>query len=53
MRQNTTRLYASFISLCFGLYLGLMVSGPHISPYKVYLGHISPLGFILVWSQYK
>jgi len=34
MRQNNTRLYVIFISLCFGLCLGLIVSEPHISPYK-------------------
>ena len=36
-----------FFFLCFVLYLGLIVSGPRISPYK------GSLGFILVWSQYK
>jgi hypothetical protein len=32
--DNNTRLLVSFISLCFGLYLSLIVSRPHISPYK-------------------
>jgi hypothetical protein len=34
MRQNNTRLYVIFISLYFGLYVGLIVSEPHISPHK-------------------
>jgi len=34
MRQKNTRRYVIFISLCFGLYLGLIVSRPHISPHK-------------------
>jgi len=34
MRQNNTKLYVIFISLCFGLYLGLIVNGSHLSPYK-------------------
>jgi hypothetical protein len=32
--SNNTRLCVIFISLCFGLYLGLIVSIPHISPHK-------------------
>jgi len=32
--DNNTRLCVIFISLCFGLYLGLIVSEPHISPHK-------------------
>jgi predicted membrane channel-forming protein YqfA (hemolysin III family) len=31
---SNTRLCVIFISLCFGLYLRLIVSGPHISPHK-------------------
>jgi hypothetical protein len=34
MRENNTRLYVNFISLCFGLHLGLIVIGPHINSYK-------------------
>jgi len=33
MQQNNTKLYAIFISLCFGLYFGLIVT-LHISPQK-------------------
>ena len=32
--NNNIRLYFILISLCFGLYLGLIVNGPHISPHK-------------------
>ena len=31
---NNIRLYFILIFLCFGLYLGLIVSGPNISPHK-------------------
>jgi hypothetical protein len=31
--DNNTRHCVIFISLYFGLYLGLIVSGPHISPH--------------------
>jgi hypothetical protein len=37
MRQNNTRLHVILISLCFGLYLGLIIRGPHISPYKGFI----------------
>ena len=32
--SNNTKLCVIFISLCFGLYLDLIVSGLHISPHK-------------------
>jgi hypothetical protein len=34
MRHQYQTLFFIIISLCFGLYLGLIVSGSHISPYK-------------------
>jgi hypothetical protein len=32
--SNNTRLCVILISLCLGLYLGLIVSGSHVSPHK-------------------
>jgi hypothetical protein len=37
IQDNQVILYVIFISLCFGLYLGLIVSEPRISPYKGFI----------------
>ena len=37
IQDNQVILYVIFISLCFGLYLGLIVSEPRISPYNAFI----------------